>query len=219
MVDHADIDHTGLTGVSGNVAADAIWDAKGDLAVGTAANTASRLAVGSNGQVLTADSGETTGTKWVTPSASALTIAYKSADEVVDNGTTGSTLQDDDELFYAMGATEEVEFEVNFWWDVAAAADFKYAITVPASTTLYWSHTGLGLGGAAANDAAVVTTSGGSAADDGQGAGTIRHTRLKGYARTTGTSGNLQVQWAQNSSTADDLTVHRGSSLKVWQLA
>ena len=51
----------------GSVATDAIWDAKGDLAGGTGANTASRLAVGSNGQVLTADSAEATGMKWANP--------------------------------------------------------------------------------------------------------------------------------------------------------
>ena len=45
-----------------------IVDAKGDLLAGTAADTISRLAVGANGTVLTADSGETTGLKWVTPS-------------------------------------------------------------------------------------------------------------------------------------------------------
>jgi len=50
-----------------SVASDSIWDTKGDLAVATAADTASKLAVGSNGQVLTADSGETTGLKWATP--------------------------------------------------------------------------------------------------------------------------------------------------------
>jgi len=47
-----------------SVATDAIWDAKGDLAVGTGANTASRLAVGANGTVLVADSAEATGVKW-----------------------------------------------------------------------------------------------------------------------------------------------------------
>ena len=52
---------------SGSVATDAIWDAKWDLAVGTWANTASRLAVGTNGQVLTADSAEATGLKWSNP--------------------------------------------------------------------------------------------------------------------------------------------------------
>jgi len=51
---------------TGNVATDAIWDAKWDLAGWTGANTASRLAVGTNGQVLVADSAEATGMKWAT---------------------------------------------------------------------------------------------------------------------------------------------------------
>lgn len=41
-----------------------IIDAKGDVIVGTANDTAARLGVGSNGQVLTADSGEAGGVKW-----------------------------------------------------------------------------------------------------------------------------------------------------------
>jgi hypothetical protein len=44
-----------------------IVDAKGDLIAGTAADTAARLAVGTNGQVLTADSTASTGLKWATP--------------------------------------------------------------------------------------------------------------------------------------------------------
>lgn len=57
-------------GGSGSVATDAIWDAKGDIAGGTGANTAARLAVGTDGHVLTADSGETTGMKWAAVAAS-----------------------------------------------------------------------------------------------------------------------------------------------------
>lgn len=44
-------------------------DAKGDLIVGTGADTFSRLAVGSNNQVLVADSAEATGVKWATASS------------------------------------------------------------------------------------------------------------------------------------------------------
>lgn len=51
-----------------------IVDAKGDLIVATAADTVSRLAVGSNDQVLTADSSTSTGLKWATPSTGGLTL-------------------------------------------------------------------------------------------------------------------------------------------------
>ncbi len=44
-------------------------DAKGDLLVGTAADTAGRLAVGANTYLLTADSAEATGMKWAAAAA------------------------------------------------------------------------------------------------------------------------------------------------------
>lgn len=68
---------TGLTGggTSGTVTlaldstaviSPTIVDAKGDLIAATAADTLARLAVGTNGQVLTADSTAATGLKWAT---------------------------------------------------------------------------------------------------------------------------------------------------------
>jgi len=44
-------------------------DAKGDLIVGTGADTFSRLAAGTNTYILTADSAEATGLKWAAPAA------------------------------------------------------------------------------------------------------------------------------------------------------
>ena len=49
-------------------------DAKGDLIVGTGADTFDRLAVGTNGHTLVADSSEATGLKWAAPAAGALTL-------------------------------------------------------------------------------------------------------------------------------------------------
>ncbi len=67
------------------------FDAKGDLIVGTGADTFSRLAVGTNDYVLTAASGEATGLKWAAP-ASGSTFAgcglTKSAAQAVANATT-----------------------------------------------------------------------------------------------------------------------------------
>ena len=48
-------------------------DAKGDLVVGTGADTFSRLAVGTNGYTLVADSAQATGLKWAAASSGALT--------------------------------------------------------------------------------------------------------------------------------------------------
>ena len=60
-------------GGSGDVATDTIWNAKGDLAVGTGSDTAIRVGVGSNNQVLVADSGQTAGVKWADAANSQLT--------------------------------------------------------------------------------------------------------------------------------------------------
>lgn len=59
--------------------AKSIVDAKGDLIAATAADTVSRLAVGANGTVLTADSAQATGMKWAAGSSGALTLITRQA--------------------------------------------------------------------------------------------------------------------------------------------
>jgi hypothetical protein len=83
-----------------NAIQNAIMDAKGDLIAATAADTPSRLAVGANDTVLTADSAEATGMKWATPAGSALVGCALSLSSAVSlsNGS-GVIINWDTELF------------------------------------------------------------------------------------------------------------------------
>jgi hypothetical protein len=84
---------TDLAAAGGGVAIDVIWDAKGDLAVGTGANTAARLAVGANAHILTADSTAATGLKWATPAAAA---AHNLLDGSAHPDTVAGNVAEDD---------------------------------------------------------------------------------------------------------------------------
>ncbi len=59
----------GATGIQPSIV-----DAKGDIIAATAADSVSRLAVGANDTVLTADSSTATGLKWATPSVGGMTL-------------------------------------------------------------------------------------------------------------------------------------------------
>jgi len=62
------------------------FDAKGDLIVGSANDAYDNLAVGANGKVLVADSGQTLGVKWGFPAVPACR-AYHDADQSLTNDT------------------------------------------------------------------------------------------------------------------------------------
>jgi hypothetical protein len=84
-----------------------IFDAKGDIIAATAADTASRLAVGSNNQVLTADSSTATGLKWATPASSSPSFVgcsiYQSASGTNITNNTATNLNFDSEFFDTNG--------------------------------------------------------------------------------------------------------------------
>ena len=60
--------------VIASVVNNTLVDAKGDIITATAADTPARLAVGANGTVLTAASGQATGLEWATPSSGGMTL-------------------------------------------------------------------------------------------------------------------------------------------------
>jgi hypothetical protein len=74
-------------------------DAKGDLIAGTGADTFSRLAVGTNGQVLTADSTASTGMKWATAGSSFVGCRVYSAGTMTISPNTNTVLNWDTETY------------------------------------------------------------------------------------------------------------------------
>lgn len=94
---------TAGTGISGGGTSGAVTitnsmataiDAKGDLIAGTGADTFSRLGVGTNGQVLVADSAEATGLKWATAAAGGKLLQVVGATYSTSTTISSTTMTD-----------------------------------------------------------------------------------------------------------------------------
>ena len=85
---------TGRLGAGDTAIQPTIFDAKADILTATAADTPARLAVGTNGHVLTADSAETTGLKWAALPASGKVLQVVEGTNAVETGSTSSTFAD-----------------------------------------------------------------------------------------------------------------------------
>ena len=89
-------------------------DAKGDLVPGTGADTFSRLAVGANGTVLTADSAEATGLKWAAAGGS-LTISSIASGTLSGTSLSVTSLSAYDDIwFFAKNITGSASLSIGF---------------------------------------------------------------------------------------------------------
>lgn len=121
----------------------ALADAKGDLIVATADNTFTRLAVGSNTQVLTADSAQATGVKWAPVASGGASVKIVNSGPLtvggnitVTNGLPYTTIGTDLTMAAAIGDIIGITIEAlcgdespNLIFDAAtrvAAADVNY---------------------------------------------------------------------------------------------
>ena len=124
---NTDLDFTWVAQDDSNAIQNAIVDAKGDLITATAADTPARLAVGTNGQTLVADSSTATGLKWATPAASGSLptfSAYKS----------GSTQT------FATSTFTKITFDTESW---DTASNYASSTFTPTSAGYYSINTGL----------------------------------------------------------------------------
>lgn len=125
---NTDMDFVWVAQDDSNAIQNTIVDAKGDLIAATAADTPARLAVGTNGQVLVADSTAATGIKWAAPSSGAMTLIKRATvSNVADTGTTF------DNMFSSSYSSYYIVFE-----DLGSgttAADFHFQFRYAGPTT------------------------------------------------------------------------------------
>jgi len=91
---NTDMDFIWVAQDDSNAIQNAIVDAKGDLITATASDTPARLAVGTNGHVLTADSTAATGIKWAAPAGGGKVLQVVSTTKSDTFSTSSSTFVD-----------------------------------------------------------------------------------------------------------------------------
>src|SRR6185503_7331133 len=169
-------DHVhGGGGGSVSVATDPIFDAKGDLPVGTAADTAAKLTVGANLQIIVADSTQTTGLRYATGLRELIQSATPSGTGVVTFSSIPGTYNSL-EIEFVARSTEVATFSYVrvFFNNDKTAANYRYSMKYAYGTST--------LTGEGGNDTKVAVIAA-STADAGQcGRGKIV---IPFYAETT----------------------------------
>ena len=128
-----------------NAIQNTIVDAKGDLIGATAADTPARLAVGTNGQVLTADSTAGTGLKWSTVSSGLSLITtqgFSASASLSINNCFSATYTNYRIIFYLTDASTQtnINARLRVGGTDATAANYNKTGTLTYSTTLTYDN-------------------------------------------------------------------------------
>jgi hypothetical protein len=120
-----------------------IVDAKGDIIAATAADTVSRLAVGANDTVLTADSSTATGLKWGTISSGGMTLINTGGTSLSGTSVTISSIPGTYTMlklvivdsYLSGGDNNTLELQMNS----DTGGNYRYAVVRVADTSVYGS--------------------------------------------------------------------------------
>lgn len=136
-----DLDFSWVAQDDSNAIQNAIVDAKGDLIAATAADTPARLAVGTNGQVLTADSTASTGLAWATPaSGGGMTLINTGGTSLSGANTTVSSIPGTYKhlfvVYEKVSMTDNVGESVNVRLNADSGNNYTYQTIMSSNTTL-----------------------------------------------------------------------------------
>ena len=153
-----------------------------------------------------------------------LTVAYKTADETVNNS---AALQNDDHLFASVAANSVYVVDGLLAYSASAAADLQVSWSMPSGATFRGNLLGPGTGlGTTATSfdgtfwSPPLTPASFPADSAGVGgnqvtAGWELTARLFGLLIVSTTAGTFQIRWAQNTATADNTKVLAGSFIRL----
>ena len=120
----------GYSSLPSTAISNTVVDAKGDIIAATAADTVAKLTVGSNGQVLTAASGQSTGLQWTTISSDSISDADGDTKIQVEEGS------DEDIIRFDTGGTERMSIAADGTVTIVGNLTISGTTTTINSTTL-----------------------------------------------------------------------------------
>ena len=120
----------GYSSLPSTAISNTVVDAKGDIIAATADNTVAKLTVGSNGQVLTAASGQTTGLQWTTISSDSISDADSDTKIQVEEGS------DEDIIRFDTAGTERMSIGATGTVTIVGDLTVNGTTTTINSTTL-----------------------------------------------------------------------------------
>ena len=139
-------------------------------------------------------------------------LIVKDANETVNNS---STLQDDNDLLFAIASGEKWQFEGILIFDGHIDSNgFKMAFTGPTGAVGAWGALGGNNSGSSFTPASAIQLLGAADTIAAVAVNTHQLIRFWGSVANSTNAGNLKLQWAQQSAHASNLTLYAGSYIK-----